>query len=68
MACGACNKAKARKKALLARRRATFVAQQEAKIAKALAAQQKQKAQRQPTVEPVVEAAADTPSAETVST
>ena len=43
MACGACAKAKARRKATLERRRAAERAKQEAKLAKAAAAQSKQR-------------------------
>ena len=43
MACGACSKAKARRKATLERRRATERAKQEERIAKAAAAQAKLK-------------------------
>ena len=58
MACGACAKAKARRKATLERRRAAERKKQEERIARAAAAQQKQKIaiqQSTPTVEPSAE-------------
>jgi hypothetical protein len=47
MACGACAKAKARRKAVLAKRRAAVIAKREEAIAKAAAAQQKIKIQQE---------------------
>ena len=47
MACGACAKAKARRKAILAKRRAAVIAKREEAIAKAAAAQQQLKIQQE---------------------
>ena len=47
MACGACAKAKARRKAMLAKRRAAVIAKREEAIAKAAAAQQQLKIQQE---------------------
>ena len=47
MACGACARAKARRKAVLAKRRAAVIAKREEAIAKAAAAQQKIKIQQE---------------------